>query len=244
MDEGLAQFDQSQAIADRFPGSDDEQHNRTQYLAIAQRGDETPLMRHGDRYPTYPSYGVASYYKPASVLVALRTVLGREVFLRAFREYGRRWAYKHPSPYDFFNTFNAVAGRDLDWFWRTWFFETWTLDQAIDTVRAVAQPAGQAAAQAAGQPAGQTVGDSVGAGVGDSLEVVIQNRGRAPMPVYLQVTRADGQTERYVIPVDVWLDGAQRVAVRIARQPTLKSVTIDPDRALPDLDRGNQTWPR
>ena len=124
-------------------------------------------MHHGDRFPSYNAYGVAAYYKPATVLVALRGVLGRDLFHKAFTEYGRRWQYKHPSPYDFFDTFDDVSGRDLSWFWRTWFFETWRLDQAIDTV----------------------------ATVGDSLEVGIENRGRAPMPVPLVVTRADGQAD-------------------------------------------------
>jgi hypothetical protein len=103
---------------------------------------------------------VASYYKPATVLVALRGVLGEDTFNRAFREYAKRWLYKHPAPEDFFNTFENVSGQDLSWFWRSWLFETWKMDQAIDTVLTV----------------------------GDSLEIVVQNEGRAPMPVRLAVS--------------------------------------------------------
>jgi hypothetical protein len=217
MDEGLTQFNQSQAIPDIFKEVDDEEKNRTGYLnfAAGRRGGEVELMRHGDRYPDYPSYGIASYYKPATVLVALRGVLGEEVFHRGLREYGRRWQYKHPSPYDLFNTFEEVAGRDLDWFWRTWFFETWTLDQAITGV----------------------------AVVGDSVEIVVENRDRAPMPVPLEITRAGGAKERRTIPVDVWLGGARRTVLRVAREPAVTGVVIDPGRAFPDVERNNGTWP-
>ena len=216
MDEGLTQFDQSQSMDAFFRGFDDEERNRSGYLDLAEAGGEVELMHHGDRYPNYSSYGVASYYKPATVLVALRGVLGRDLFHRALVEYGRRWRNKHPSPYDFFATFEDVSGRDLSWFWRTWFFETWTLDQAIDTV----------------------------ATVGDSLEIGISDRGRAPMPIHLVVTRTDGQADSVNVPVDVWLGGAKRTTVRVAREPAVRSIEIDPAREFPDADRGNQRWPR
>jgi aminopeptidase N len=173
-------------------------------------------MRHGDRYPTYPSYGVASYYKPATVLVALRSVLGNDVFDRSYREYIRRWAYKHPTPYDLFNTFENISGRDLSWFWRTWFFETWKLDQAIDTVGTV----------------------------GDSVEVVLVNEGKAPMPARLTITRINGRVERLTVPAEVWVGGERRHTVRVAREPAVKTIEVDADKDFPDLDRSNQVWPR
>jgi Peptidase family M1 domain len=216
MDEGLAQFNQSQAMADLFKGFDDESRNRKNYLDFAEMGSETELMHHGDRYPSYPAYGVASYYKPATVMVALRSVLGTEQFNRAFREYIRRWTYKHPTPYDLFNTFENVTGQDLSWFWRGWFFETWKLDQAIDTVT----------------------------NVGDSVDIVVASRGKAPMPVRLAVTRIDGQVERLTLPVQGWLGGARRRSIRVAREPVVRSIEIDPDKEFPDLDRSNQVWPR
>jgi len=80
--------------------------------------------------------------------------------------------------------------------------------------------------------------------VGDSLEISIENRGKAPMPVLLAVTRTNGQVQRLTVPVDVWFGGSRRHSVRVAREPAVKSVEIDPDKAFPDLDRGNQVWPR
>jgi hypothetical protein len=216
MDEGFTQFDQSQGMADFFKGFDDEARNRKNYLDVAEESAETELMHHGDRFPNYNAYGVAAYYKPATVLVALRGVLGRDTFHKAFAEYGRRWMYKHPTPWDFFETVEDVSGKDLSWFWRTWFFETWKLDQAIDTVTTV----------------------------GDSLEVVISNRGKAPMPVKLVVTRDSTKSDTLTVPVDVWLTGAKRTTVRLAREPAPKSIEIDPANDFPDVDRTNQKWPR
>jgi hypothetical protein len=216
MDEGFTQFDQSQGMHDFFKGFDDEARNRKNYLDFAEQDDEVELMHHGDHFPSYNAYGVAAYYKPATALVALRGVLGADLFHKAFTEYGRRWLYKHPSPYDFFNTVEDVSGRDLSWFWKTWFFETWKLDQAIDTAMTV----------------------------GDSVEVVIDNRGKAPMPVKLVVTRADSSADTVMVPVDVWLGGAKRTTVRVAREPTVKRIEIDPGNEFPDIDRSNQRWPR
>jgi peptidase M1-like protein len=216
MDEGLTQFDQSQSMANFFKGFDDEARNRKNYLDFAETGGEVELMHHGDRYPNYPSYGVAAYYKPATILVALRGVLGEQTFDKAYREYVKRWAYKHPSPYDFFNTFENVSGKDLSWFWRSWFFETWKMDQSIDTVMTDR----------------------------DSVTIVLDNRGKVPMPVLLAVTRVDGKVDHLTLPPDIWLRGERRKTVRIAREPVVRNIEIDPEKEFPDLDRSNQVWPR
>ena len=215
MDEGLTQFDQSQSMDDFFKGFDDEARNRKNYLDFAESEGEVELMHHGDRFPNYNSYGVAAYYKPATVLVALRGVLGRDVFHKAYTEYVRRWRYKHPSPYDFFHTFEDVSGKDLSWFWRTWFFETWKLDQAIDTVTTV----------------------------GDSVEISVENRGKAPMPVHLAVTRTDAPAEQRDHARSTSGRGGRRHGP-VAREPAIKRIEIDPANEFPDVDRGNQKWPR
>jgi len=216
MDEGLTQFDQSQSMDAFFKGFDDEARNRKNYLDYAEMGNEVELMHHGDRYPSYPSYGVAAYYKPATILVALRGVLGQDTFNKAYKEYIKRWAYKHPSPYDFFNTFENVSGRDLSWFWRSWFFETWKLDQQIDTVTTV----------------------------GDSIDITVSSRGKVPMPLRLTVTRIDGKVQRDTLPAEVWLGGDRRRTIRVAREPAVRSIEIDAEKEFPDLDRSNQVWPR
>lgn len=85
-------------------------------------------------------FGPNAYTKPATGLNILReTIMGRELFDFAFREYARRWAFKHPTPADLFRTMEDASGEDLDWFWRGWFYSTEATDISLDTVR-YAQP--------------------------------------------------------------------------------------------------------
>ena len=219
-DEGLTRFNQAQAMQEFFAPYDRERLSRENYIALARQGSaseagsvgEVELMRHGDLYPIgSPAFGIASYDKMATNLVALRAVLGDSVFLRAYREYGRRWLEKHPQPYDLWNTFEEISGRDLSWFWRTWFFETWTLDQALVSARRT----------------------------GGEVEIVIEDRGLAPMPVRLAITRAGGAVERREVPVEVWLNGARRHVLRVPDEPAVQRVAIDPEERFPDVDRSN-----
>lgn len=216
MDEGLTQFNESHGIELMFPETDDVANNRRGYLQIIPSGLEEDLMTGGDQFANGWAYGVASYSKPATILVTLRALLGEEMFTKAFREYGRRWAFKHPAPWDLWNTFDDVTGEDHDWFWRSWFFETWALDQALGEVTPV----------------------------GDDLQVIIEDRGNLPMPVRLAVTRADGEVENMTVPVDVWLHGAARHTLRIPDGASVTRLEIDAAGDFPDVDRDNQVWTR
>ncbi|MBX6333638.1 MAG: M1 family metallopeptidase [Gemmatimonadaceae bacterium] len=222
MDEGLTQFDVAQGMRVLYGEAraggrpnDSEQGQRRLYLEAARAGHDAPLMQLGDLFPQ-DLYFIMYYDKTAQVLAALRAVVGADAFHRAYREFGRRWLWRHPEPEDFFNTFDDVTGRDLSWFWESWFYEPWSLDQAIAAVQ-----------------------DET-----DSVAITIEDRALAPMPVRLAVTRADGTVERVDVPVDVWLHGARRYTVRVARTPEVERVEIDPEGAFPDLDRTNQVWTR
>lgn len=215
-DEGLTTYNTAQGSA-AYRGQSDDASLFRGYLFAINRMQEVELMRHGEQYPIVSgAYGIASYPKMASILRMLRGLLGAETFDRAYHDYGRRWTNKHPTPYDLWNTFNDVSGRDLSWFWRTWFYETWTLDQAIARVTLV----------------------------GDSLEIVVEDRGLAPMPARVAVTRADGAVERLEVPVEVWLAGAVRHTLRVGSAATVTRVDIDPEGAFADVDRTNQSWTR
>jgi aminopeptidase N len=150
----------------------------------------------------------------ATNMVALRALLGSDTFMSSYRTYGLRWLERHPTQYDFFNSFDALSGTDLSWFWRTWWYETWTLDQAIGSVTTS----------------------------GDQLEVTIEDRGTAPMPVRLAITRTDGRVEHQEIPVSVWLTGARKYTVALRSAATVRSIEIDPDHVFPDIDRSNNRW--
>jgi len=85
------------------------------------------LVRHADAYGQ-DDFGFAAYGKPAAVLHQLRGLLGDETFFAAFRRYTADWAYKHPYPHDFFHAFADASKQDLSAYFRTWFFEAWSLD--------------------------------------------------------------------------------------------------------------------
>ena len=95
--------------------------------------NQVPIMTNSD---SILQFGPNAYSKPAAGLTVLReTVLGRELFDPAFREYSRRWKFKRPTPADFFRTMEEVSGTDLDWFWRGWWFTTDHVDVALSSVR-------------------------------------------------------------------------------------------------------------
>lgn len=212
MDEGLASYNEALGVRE-FLGFDEQRAQQRQYLLDHERGVDEPLMVHADAYPNDDAYQEASYVKPVVVMRALRGVLGDSVFLRAYREYGRRWTNKHPRPEDFFNTFNDVSGQDLSWFWKAWFFGTGTLDQAVEEMKVV----------------------------GDSSRIVIANLGENPMPVLLAVTRADHSVQHLTIPVDAWLHGAKRDTVMVRNVPAVTRVEIDPDGWFPDVNPMNNS---
>jgi hypothetical protein len=215
LDEGHTTFHTAEAFMDFFPGSAPHEANRRQYLALAGRDAEVRMLRWSAWVPP-PAFVVANYRKPATVLVALRGLLGEETFMAAHRAFMHRWAYRIPYPWDFFRTVDDVSGQDLWWFWRTWYDETWTLDQAVAAVEPVA----------------------------GGTRIVVEDRGHAPMPVRLTITRADGTTERREIPVDVWLTGATTAELVVPGAPAVTRVEIDAARVFPDTDRANNVWPR
>ena len=132
MDEGLNSFLQFQAEkrwSKDFPSRRGEPKDIVEYM-VSQ--NQVPIMTQSD---SLLQFGSNSYHKPATALVILReTILGRELFDKAFRDYATRWRFKGPTPYDFFRTMEESSGVDLDWFWRGWFYSTDHVDIALDRV--------------------------------------------------------------------------------------------------------------
>lgn len=135
MDEGLNSFVQSIAQStwdNKMPTSRGPAALITDYMKVSKNQLE-PIMTNSENIL---SFGNNAYGKPAAGLTILReTIMGRELFDYAFREYARRWAFKHPEPADFFRTMEDASGEDLDWFWRGWFYGTDACDISIDTVK-------------------------------------------------------------------------------------------------------------
>ncbi|HQV55412.1 MAG TPA: M1 family metallopeptidase [Chitinophagaceae bacterium] len=135
MDEGLNSYLQylSQELWDnKFPSDGGVPSAITDYMKLPKNQLE-PIMTNSENIN---NFGSNAYDKVATGLNMLReTIVGRELFDEAFRTYSRRWAFKSPTPADFFRTIEDATGEDLDWFWRGWFYSTDACDIAIDTVK-------------------------------------------------------------------------------------------------------------
>jgi hypothetical protein len=134
MDEGLNTFCQYLAEQEwdrNFPARRGEPQNIVPYMRLDSK-NQVPIMANSENIM---DFGNNAYAKPATALNILReTVMGRELFDYAFKEYARRWAFKQPYPADFFRTLEDASGVDLDWFWRGWFYGTEPVNQSIETV--------------------------------------------------------------------------------------------------------------
>ena len=162
--------------------------------------------------------GILAYYKPSMGLILLREqILGPERFDEAFTAYIDRWAYKHPTPDDFFRTMENVAGEDLRWFWRGWFINSWKLDQAITEVKYIKNDPSQGAI------------------------ITIENLEKMPMPVVIELKTKSGKVTRKTLPVEIWKRNTTWT-FKVDTTEELTKVVIDPDFALPDVDSSNNKW--
>ena len=135
MDEGVntfVQFLAEQEFDNNYPSSRGPAHKIVDYMKLPPNQLE-PVMTNSENIN---QFGSNAYHKAGTALNILReTVMGRELFDYAFKEYSRRWAFKHPTPADFFRTMEDASGVDLDWFWRGWFYDIQPVDISLDSVR-------------------------------------------------------------------------------------------------------------
>jgi hypothetical protein len=135
MDEGLNSFMEyitEELWDNKFPTKKGPAHTIIDYMRLPKDQLE-PVMTNSENIVRF---GPNAYSKPATALNILReTIMGRELFDYAFKEYARRWAFKHPTPADFFRTMEDASGEDLDWFWRGWFYTTDACDISLDSVK-------------------------------------------------------------------------------------------------------------
>ncbi|MBK8290039.1 MAG: M1 family metallopeptidase [Flammeovirgaceae bacterium] len=137
MDEGLNSFLERETKRERYPDVNIS-WGSPKGMAGYMRGDKEmmrPIMWQSDDIPA-GDFGPNAYGKPAAALTLLReTVMGPELFDKAFKEYSQRWAFKHPKPADFFRTMEDASAVDLDWFWRGWFYSVDNVDVELDEVK-------------------------------------------------------------------------------------------------------------
>ncbi len=222
MDEGFNTFINSLSAANfnngEYKSKSPQDKNRIGAMYTAP-GLE-PMLTYVDNYKERNN-GTLSYSKPGEGLTLLRDViLGEDRFDRALRTYIKRWAYKHPTPDDFFHTIENVAGESLQWFWRGWFVNNWRLDVSVRSVK---------------------YNDSTNFAKG--AIITLDNLEKMAMPVILEVKTVSGKTDRIKLPVEIW----QRNVAWSFNYPCteeIESVSYDPDKVLPDYNATNNVWKR
>jgi len=168
-----------------------------------------PLMTVSDAMNVEQHYQF--YGKTAYGLILLRNVvIGKDRFDYAFRKYTEAWAFKHPTPYDFFHCMNSAAGEDLNWFWKEWFFTTWKLDQAVTDVKYVDNDPAKGAL------------------------ITIDNKGKMILPVIIKVVENNGQTGTIQLPVEIWQRGGTWT-FKYPSKNKIDKIILDPEIVLPDV---------
>ncbi len=215
MDEGFNTFINSLADDDFNNGEYKNKPTTMDFMGAYMFGPKTEPMLTTPDAMRESNIGVALYFKPGYALELLRNeILGPNRFDYAFREYIRRWAFKHPTPWDFFHTMENVAGEDLAWFWKGWFIENYRLDQGILAVK----------------------NDAANGNV-----VTLANLDQMAMPVIIAYETKSGVKGIMKVPVEIWNNTAT-FKVKLPVNEELRKVELDPERIFPDMNRGNNVW--
>ena len=225
MDEGLNSFCQYLAEQEWEPGYPSRRGPMIKVLDYMRmsKDDLEPIMTKGD---VVANVGSNAYIKAATGLNLLReTIMGHDLFDFSFREYARRWAFKHPTPADFFRTMEDASAIDLDWFWRGWFFSTDPVDISLDSVRWI-----------------KTEAPINGEGV-NLYELKFSNKGGMIMPVIIEWTFMDGTKELEKIPVSVWMKDENGFTKLFHKRKEVSAIKLDPYKITADINEANGTWP-
>ena len=159
-----------------------------------------------------------TYFKTSFGLVLLREqILGPDRFDYAFKNYINKWAYKHPQPEDFFRSMDDGAGEDLTWFWKGWFYNNLKLDLAIIDAKYVDKDPKK------------------------GIQITIANKEAMAMPFTVEIKMKDGSSQQLKLPVETW-EQQKALTFTVPTNTEVDSLIIDPDHALPDINRVNNTF--
>lgn len=179
------------------------------YESIAGTENDIPPMAIS-LYLGYPSYRNSAYNRPSIAYEFLNDMLGDDLFIKALQEFIERWNGKHPTPYDLFFTFNEVTGKDLNWFWKPWFFEFGYPDLAIEKVE---------------------IGET-------TAKISIRKNGTIPTPINLKLIYLNETEDEYYYSSDVWKDGDDIFIAEVDLTGILNEVQLG-SLTIPDSDREN-----
>ena len=218
MDEGFNTFINSLSHEDFNKGEYKDLAKNMEPMAQYMFGANSESIMNTPDAMKEANIGTALYLKPGYGLELLRNeILGPDRFDYAFKSYIQRWAYKHPTPWDFFKTMDNVSGEDLSWFWKGWFLENYKLDQAIVSVSYL---------------------NNIQA---DGAVVTIANLDQMAMPVTLSYETVSGKKGTIKLPVEIW-NNTTTWKVKLPTTEKLVSVVIDPNKILPDMNFSNNSW--
>jgi len=174
--------------------------------------EDVPIITPGDGLVA--PYGNNAYGKPSLGYLALKDLLGEAEFKTALHAFMDRWHGRHPIPWDFFNTVNNVTGQNLNWFWKSWFFDPSYIDLAVASVNKA----------------------------GDGYTVVINNIGGMPAPVNLQLTFTDGTSSVVHETPAIWAANLRQATVTVPAAKTLQSLVLDGGIWM-DANTSDNRWP-
>jgi hypothetical protein len=216
MDEGMATF-YEYLIGTVDLGKERATEAFQQFRVSRWAGDPSPLVDLPIITPadglSANAYGDNAYGKAALGYLALKDMLGDEAFRRALHAYIDRWHWKHPIPWDFFNTFNDVTGQNLNWFWNAWYFANGYIDLGITGVTPT----------------------------GSGYSVSIDNVGAMPAPVDLQATFGDGTSAVFHQTSAIWAANLRRATVVVPSGKQLQSLVLNGGIWM-DADSTNNRW--
>ncbi len=175
--------------------------------------EQIPVVTPGDALSGTNGFGNNEYGKAALGYLAMKDLLGDDMFKKCLQAYMDRWHGKHPTPWDFFYTFNDVNGKSLNWFWNNWFFSTYYIDLALSNVKQS----------------------------GNNYTLTIKNIGGMAAPVDVIATYDDGTSETFHQTPAIWMNDQKQATVNINTKKKIKSLTLDGGIWM-DADMSNNTW--
>ena len=205
MDEMMAQFIPAEYQTKEEPSVDQAARSSAIFSYYSGTELEMPMMVPSE-YLRYYEYYIASYYRPEIALRILESMLGKEIFLKALQTFIHNWSKKHPSPYDFFFTFEAVSGKDLTWFWEPWFFQHGYPDLAIENAEVKR----------------------------NKLSFRVRKKGRLPVPLRIVITNQQNEQTEIVESAEIWkINDVYSVKTKI--KGDLKAILVG-DYDVPDIN--------
>ncbi len=213
MDEGWATIGESLISPKMGEPEDEGIFSKPRYERISGTNKYVPLITNTKEY-SGAAYLANSYGKGGLCYYVLQDLLGDELYFKSLHQYMNDWNGKHPTPYDFFYSFNKASGKDLNWFWQKWFFGWEYPDLSIKKVEKN----------------------------GENVKIIIQNKGGLPLPVYMNIISKDGKESLVRYTAEVWKNGEKEKLFIISKPfSTISKIELG-NEFIPDKFENNNSW--